>query len=464
LTGDRLSRRDFGRLAGLAGAGLVVPGTVGAATAGAATAGTGTAGSATAGSATAGTAGNAVATRAWRVTGDALPGLGGFDAAVRDFMLDRDITRGSLAVTRDGRLVLARGYTYDYEHGHPHGSTRGTRGYEHGADTAPDTRPTSLFRIASVTKPVTAAAVLRLIQDGRLGPSDRVAGVLGLSTSADPRLADVTVLRLLQHLGGWDRSVSYDPMFNDAAIASDLGRRLPIGKDDIIEYVTARRLEHAPGTTYAYSNYGYLLLGKIIERVSGTAYARYVRNAVLTPLAIGRMRLGGTLVAAPGEVPYHSQYSGTTVLDASGAQVAGPYGSFNYENNAFNGGWLASAVDLTRFATIYDGGGPVLSEASVSRAFAPPETGVDQHGRYYGCGWHVRPTGRGRETWHNGSLPGTYALLVRRFDAVTWAVVFDQRDDPSGERYGEIGPALHEVADEIEAWPSGDLAGGYFPP
>jgi CubicO group peptidase (beta-lactamase class C family) len=379
--------------------------------------------------------------RAWRVTGHGLPGLDGFDSTVMDFMAARAITCGSLAIARDGRLLLARGYTW-------------------GARAVPDTRPTSLFRTASVTKPITAAAVLRLIQDGRLRPADRVASILGLGVSADPRLADVTVLRLLQHLGGWDRQGAGDPMFDDALIAKGLGRRLPIGQEDIVRHVTAQTLDHAPGTAYAYSNYGYLLLGKVIEKVTGKTYATYVRDAVLTPLQITRMRLGRTLLPAAGEVPYYSQYKGTTVMDPSGALVAAPYGSFNYENNAFNCGWLASAVDLVRFARIYDGVTPVLSKGSVSQAFAIPETGV-RHDRYYGCGWHVRQVADGLTTWHSGSLPGTHTLLVRRFDGLTWAVMFDQRDDPSGERYRDIDPALHETADDVDAWPAGDLIAAY---
>jgi CubicO group peptidase (beta-lactamase class C family) len=410
LTADRLSRRDFGRLTGLAGAAVALPGRARA------------------------------STRGWRVTGRGLPGLGDFDATVMGFMEERAIPCGSLVVARNGRLVLARGYTWS-------------------AGPVPATSPTSLFRTASVTKPITAAAVLRLMQEGRLKPADRAAGILGLSTSADPRLGDVTVLRLLQHLGGWNRERSADPMFDDSAIAGALGKRLPIGQEDIVRHVTARALDRAPGTAFAYSNYGYLLLGKIIEKVTGTTYAKYVQDAVLAPLAIRRMRLGRTLVPAAGEVAYYSKYKGTTVMDPSGTLVAAPYGSFNHENNAFNCGWLASAVDLARFARIFDGVTPVLSQASASRAFAMPETGAGGHGRYYGCGWHVRPVGGGLVAWHSGSLPGTYTLLVRRSDGLAWAAMFDQRDDPSGERYRDIDGALHETADDVENWPAGDLGG-----
>ncbi len=410
----QFSRRDFGRLLGLAGAAVALP---------------------------AGRA--AAATRTWRVAGQAYAGLTSFDTTMKTFMQARNVTSGSLAVTRAGKLVLARGYTWS-------------------ADTGVSTQPTSLFRTASITKPVTATAVLRLVQDGRLKLTDRLTDLLGLSASADARLADVTLLRLLQHLGGWDRDISGDPLSEDLTIATALGKQLPISQDDIIAYVTARPLDHTPGTAYAYSNYGYLLLGKIIERVTGTAYATYTQNTVLTPLQISRMRLGRTLTPATGEVAYYSQYRYKTVMDASGTVVDAPYGSFNYENHAFNGGWLASAVDLTRFATIYDGKTSVLNTASVSRAFAQPETGINADGWYYGCGWMVRPVTGGTNTWHDGSLPGTSTLLVRRYDGLSWAVMFDQRDDASGKSYGDIDPALHTAADAVTAWPTGDLSGSYF--
>ena len=414
MTLDRLTRRDLGRLVGLAGAAAVV----------------------------ARPAGAGAATRTWRITGQGLPGLGDFDAAVMEFMRVRGIARGSLAVAREGRLLLARGFTWS-------------------EDRPPVTQPTSLFRTGSVSKPITAAAVLRLIQEGRLAPYGRVAAILGLATTADPRFGDVTVLHLLRHLGGWDRAVSGDPMFDDAEIARALGRPLPIGRDDIVRYAAARRLDHAPGTAFAYSNYGYLLLGKIIERVTGSDYERYVRDEVLAPAGIGRMRLGRTLRPVPGEVPYHSRFTAATVMDPSGARAPAPYGSFNLENNAFDGGWLASAVDLVRFARIYDGVTPVLAKVTADRAVAPPETGRDGRGRYYGCGWHVRPGAGGLVTWHSGSLPGTSTLLVRRPGGLAWAVMFDRRDDPSGERYRDIDTTLHEAADDVDVWPSGDLGDRY---
>ncbi|HEU5031850.1 MAG TPA: serine hydrolase domain-containing protein [Spirillospora sp.] len=428
-----VSRRDFGRAAGLAGLGAAAPALL---------AGCSSGGSARTAQAA---AAQAAAARSWRATGSALAGLGSFDATMKSFMQARNVPCGQLAVVRKGRLLLARGYTWS-------------------SDTGFTTQPTSPFRVASLSKPVTATAVLRLVQDGKLKLTDRVATLLGLPTTADPRLKDITVLRLLQHLGGWDRDISPDPMFQDAAIAKALGIALPVKPANIMKYASGRKLDHAPGTKYAYSNYGFMLLGRVIEKVTGQSYASYVQKAVLAPRGIKRMKLGRSLTRASGEVHYFSGYTGTTVFDNSGTKVAFPYGAFNLENMDAHGGWLATAMDLTRFAGVYDGGTSVLSAASIKRAFAKPETGVNGDGWYYGCGWMVRPVtgGTGMNTWHNGSLAGTSTLLVRRNDGLAWAALFDQRQEGSAPSYDDIDPALHKAANAVKTWPTGDLTSKYF--
>ncbi|GAA0233690.1 hypothetical protein GCM10009527_032700 [Actinomadura nitritigenes] len=429
-----VTRRDFGKAAGLAGLGAAAPALLAGCSSGE-----------SARSAQAAAAAQAAATRSWRVTGTALAGLGSFDATMKSFMQARNIPSGQLAVVRKGKLVLSRGYTWS-------------------SSTAFTTQPTSPFRLASLSKPVTATAVLRLVQDGKLKLTDRAATLLGLSTAADPRLKDVTVLRLLQHLGGWDRDISPDPMFRDAVIAKALGIPLPVKQANIMKYTSAHKLDHAPGTKYAYSNYGFMLLGRIIERVTGQSYASYVQKAVLTPRAIKRMKLGHTLSKASGEVHYYSGYTGPTVFDNTGTKVAYPYGAFNLENMDAHGGWLGTAMDLTRFAGIYDGGTSVLTAASIKRAFAKPETGINSSGWYYGCGWMVRPVtgGTGMNTWHDGSLAGTSTLLVRRNDGLAWAALFDQRQEGSAPSYSDIDPALHKAANAVKTWPTGDLTSKYF--
>ncbi|MEW2353428.1 serine hydrolase domain-containing protein [Spirillospora sp. NPDC029432] len=391
------------------------------------------------------------AARTWKVTGTAGSGLGGFDSAVKKLMQARDIPGGSLAVTYKGKLVLARGYSWS-------------------DDASLSVQPTSLFRLASLSKAITATAVTRLVQDGKLSLSAPVTDLLELTPpdgkSADPRLSQVTVRRLLQHLGGWDRDVSGDFTHRDRDVAASLGVSLPISRADMMRYGTGLKLDHDPGTTYAYSNYGYLLLGEIIAKVSGTTYADYVQRNVFAPVGITRARPGRSLRAdaAAGEVPYFSQYTGKSVFDAAGTTVPGPYGTFNVENRTAMGGWLASAVDYARYSTILDGTTSVLSKASVEKVFAKPETGLNSGGSYYGFGWFVRDVTGGRNTWHDGSLTGSSTIVTRRYDGVSWTLLFDQRDDPSGltYNYSDFSAPLHDVANAITTWPTTDLFGKYL--
>jgi len=395
------------------------------------------------------------APKQFTTTGQPIPELASFDNTVRDFMQARNIPGGTLAVTRKGKLVLARGYNYS-------------------SDTNFTIQPTSLFRIASLSKPITATAILRLCKDKRLTLTSKVADVLSLTPQAgqtpDPRLRSITVLNLLQHLGGWDRDKTFDPQFRDIIISKRIRVPLPITKENITTYMSGQPLQYDPGTTYVYSNYGYNLLGQIIAELSGQTYQDYVTQTILHPLKISKMRLGRTLYEyrLPDEVTYHTQYNSTTVFNNSGSQVPYPYGGFNLENMDSHGGWLASAVDMVRFASAFDNpsSNPVLDSSSETTMFSLPENITRSNYRpgdwYYGCGWLVRDWGGGvRNTWHDGSLEGTHSLLVRRHDALNWCVLFNQRDDPSGLSYDQIDDLLHPAADAVSKWPDHDLFNQY---
>jgi len=397
-------------------------------------------------------------------TGPASPGMSSFDSTMTAFMKQRGITSGSLAVTTQGRLVKATGYSISYN---------GTK-----TVAAKQVQPTTLFRVASISKPITATAISRLVQDGKLSLNTPVGNLVDLTPppgqTADPRLSGTTIRRLLQHLGGFgDPTVTgFDPMFADRTISSFFKTPLPVSQKQIIEYNSGRALTNTPGATYGYSNYGYMLLGRVIEKVTGMAYADYVKQSVLAPMGITAMRQGRTAqsLVAPNETFYVDYKSSTTVLDTSGQTVPNPYGSWNLENHDSNGGWLASAVDLVRFATIFDlpAKSPVLNQNSVTQTFAKPETGVNSDGWYYGFGWEVRPTsgGVGYNSWHNGAFDGTWTWLVRTYNGWSWSALFNQRDDTSdrtSSTYSAIDNALWSAADAVTTWPTNNLFTTYYP-
>jgi CubicO group peptidase (beta-lactamase class C family) len=179
-------------------------------------------------------------------------------------------------------------------------------------------------------------------------------------------------------------------MFSDVRIADALGIPLPISRERIATFMIGQPLQSTPGAQFAYSNFGYSLLGKVIEVTSGLSYQEYVIQMVFSPLNITRPRLAKTLCQfqLDSEVNYHSQFNGSTVFDRSGTQVPSPYGAWNIENMDAHGGWLASAVDLVRFASTFDNAStsPVLNQASIDSMFGLPENILSadyEAGSYY---------------------------------------------------------------------------------
>jgi CubicO group peptidase (beta-lactamase class C family) len=371
--------------------------------------------------------------------------LAGFDALMTEFLKDNRAPGAALAIAEGERLVYARGF---------------------GLASREEQRPveaTDLFRIASISKPLTAVAVLQLAERGKLDLLAKVWEVLALPEPYDARWKRVTLVQLLQHTGGWDRSRSFDPMFRSAEIVGSLGVSPPAGPAEVIRYMLQRPLEFDPGTRYAYSNFGYCLLGRAIERVAGANYEKYVQQEVLAPLGIRRMRIGATLPAqrAAGEVSYYDERMGPAVVGEVGARVPHPYGAWYLEAMDSHGGWIGSAVDLVRFGAAFNDPGKckILGAKSIALMFARPELDSSSSEVWYGCGWDVRALKRpgAVNTWHTGSLPGTSTLLVRRFDGKTWAVLFNMRDAPDGRRLsGKIDPLLHKVANEVRDWPAED--------
>jgi N-acyl-D-amino-acid deacylase len=378
-----------------------------------------------------------------------------FDDTVNSFMKARKIPGGALAVTKDRRLVYARGYGWaDVEN-----------------KVAP--RPDSLFRIASLSKAFTAVAVLQLVAVGRLRMDAPAFDILRWEplpgSKPDPRLPRITVRHLLHHTGGWDRDKSGDPMFMSDKIARANGEPPPANQHAIIRYMLGQPLDFDPGARYAYSNFGYCVLGRIIEKVSGRAYAPFMQKDVLAPIGIRRMRLGRSRASdrAEGEVKYYMPAQGRD----SGESLTEPYTGFCMEALDSHGGWLASAVDLARFAAALDDPTQVawLPPEARLMLYEPPAPPVSRTAdgslapAYYGCGWMVRPVGRaGRANyWHSGSLPGTFTLLVRRYDGLAWAAVFNERSSDPKLPDSELDGALQQAADSVAEWPAHDLFGNY---
>lgn len=175
-------------------------------------------------------------------SGVAGPGLERFDAIVTGLIREFDVPGAGFAIVYKGRLVMARGYGWaDVEAGQP-------------------VEPTTRFLLASVSKSITAATILKLAEDGRLKLDDKVFTILAdlpppPGGVADPRSADITVRQLLYHAGGWNRRTSGDPTTFGPRVARTLHVRQPVTPRDLATYMLGQPLDFTPGTRAVYSNY-----------------------------------------------------------------------------------------------------------------------------------------------------------------------------------------------------------------
>jgi N-acyl-D-amino-acid deacylase len=389
-------------------------------------------------------------------TGSTNAAFASLDQLMRSFVREKEIPGAALAVAKHGRLIYARGFGLA------------------DRDVSEPVQPDSLFRIASISKPITAFAILRLVEQGALHLDDRVFDVLHLDervkneAALDPRWRQITLRQLLQHTGGWDRDLSFDPMFRGIEFALRAGANPPANQDQIIQAMLEFPLDFDPGTRFSYSNFGYCLLGRVIEAASGRDYEAFVRSAILSPLGIETMRLGRTRLSerARGEVRYYVRRNPTepSVFAADvGQSVLKPYGAWNLDAFDAHGGWIASAVDLVRIASALDNyTQPRLLQPETVEVFYERPQGLTDSNEirkptpvHYGLGWQVRKIQNGKyNTWHSGSLPGTSTLLVRRHDGYCWAVLFNTRVGPDGRELStRIDPLLHKAVDSLPDWP-----------
>jgi N-acyl-D-amino-acid deacylase len=390
------------------------------------------------------------------VTGPALPGFTAVDTAMLSLLEKHASPGGQLAVAYRGRLVLSRGYGYA------------------DRDTHALATPDSLSRIASLSKLLTAVAILTLVEEGRLDLDAPAFALLPHLTPArgrtpDSRLSAITVRHLLHHTGGWDRDKSGDPMFKPAIIAAAIGTPPPATTEAIIRYALGEPLDFAPGTRYAYSNFGYAVLGRIVEKLSGQPYADTVRTRLFAPLGVTRPFLGRTAWEQrdPAEFRYHEQPGIApvrSVFPATRTSVPQPYGGFYLEAMDAHGQWVTSAADYLRFLCALDGSRPpaLLSPASLALLTERPAAPLAQDSAaYYGLGTQVRPihgrSGLGANWWHSGSLSGTITYSVRLASGWSWVAFFNTRPPKSDNFSGDIDKSINAALRAVTPPATGDL-------
>ncbi len=348
-------------------------------------------------------------------------------------LLDRwDIPGAQLAVMHNGSLVYRQGF--------------GMSDVESSTPVDNDSR----FRVASLSKAVTSASILTLIQDGTLTLEDKMVDhiphlmpntIEGCDYPNHPEnfsLQDVTISQLLNHRGGWN--VSSDPTYwhwntwhsrNDPCIDKDglnqnydHGNSAPLPMEMVLREWLRHPLNYEPGTQYVYSNIGYQILGQIIEQKSGMSYEAYAQEHVLAPMGITSMQIGMTMPnqRAAGEVLYYDYENDTSLchfpsdVDDQGNPIfetaEDPYcGNFVIEEKDGGGGWIASASDYAKFIANLDG---TLTSSAFNNSFEYfiGNPSAPAMGGYYGRGVYIASTET--EVWnHNGAFSGSSTSFKR---------------------------------------------------
>ena len=297
--------------------------------------------------------------RRFAATGRDVPELSAVDDMMRDMMQAYSIRNATAAITKDGRLVYARGFSWGEPDVEPIG-------------------PTALFRTGSIGKAATSLAIHQLMDRGSLTYDSPPAALLGLQAlpgnETDPRLDDVTVDHLLTHTSGM---YSEDDIYNVAdAVADAVGAGPPPTNEEISSYIVSHPFLFDPETGWDYNNYGYIMLDMMVEHVSEKPYSEYVLDNLFRPVGVGRPRVAHGLESelAPTEVNYDG-FEGD------------PYRP-PMENAVAAGGWVMAAPDMARlFSALFDddNASGLLTPETREQMFDMPFPVCEEVG--YGRGW-----------------------------------------------------------------------------
>jgi CubicO group peptidase (beta-lactamase class C family) len=297
----------------------------------------------------------------------------------------------------------------------------------------------SLFRIASLSIPITSVTIFSLIEQGKLKLTDKVFGpsaIFGIKYGKPPYkqyIADITVDHLLTHTcGGWAADATDPMMHNDGWDQTKL----------ITETIANQPLTNPPGTNWAFSNFGYCILGRVIEQVTGQPYQSYVQASILAPCGITTMQIAKNKESqrAPNEVVYFGQYS------------EDPY-KLNITRMDSDAGWIASSTQLVQFLNHVAGAPniPALLKPATIQLMTTPASAYPPGDARYARGWMVRNNGAG-PWWHSGSLPGTTTIMVRTPTGFCWAALANTRTQPDNEINTAIDQMMWNMVHTVPSW------------
>lgn len=359
-----------------------------------------------------------------------------------------DIPACQIAVGKNGKIIESRAFGFCDK------------------DLKTKTTTDNVFRIASVSKVFTAAAVHKLIEDGKLKYDDKAWTYISNlkptygENNIDPRWKQVTIAQLLTHSGGWTLE-NGEPQRIYARLAADAaGESRPACPSALVRYMMGKPLQYDPGTKSVYSNFGFNVLGRVIEQASGKHYFDYVRANLLSPAGIEDINLGRTARrhARLNEVYYYAGKNSPDVwsLIDEDAEVA----DFAYGGDAAiesmdaHGGLVSSAESLVKFGMALNGYEKTASDGSKSRIalikaetlqsmLKPTNFKCEGKNTVRAYGVAVNTARKPSFKWsHAGALCGTSSLLISLPDNTVLAYTANHLPDDLVGYFTELQNSL----------------------
>ncbi len=337
-----------------------------------------------------------------------MPETEGIDRKVRSYMRQWQMKGASLAIMRNDSLLYAKGYGWADEN-------------EQVA-----MEPSHILRMASVSKLITAVGIMVLqdrdslsIKDTVFGPSGILNDTLFNSVIKDRNYHKITIEHLLRHQGGFYR----DPLFSSNDVRNQMQLEHPPVKEDFYRLVLKHRLRFMPGEWERYSNFGYLLLSEIIEKVSGRPYEEFIREEVLRPAGCYDMHIAGSYYRdrRENEVRYYTHEGDGKFVEeynGSGIMVERCYGGNNIPLLSGAGAWCGSPAEIARLVASIDGR-PEVEDIISADAVAQMTEYFDKE--TYSLGWNDTDPAKG---WsRTGTLSGTTALVKYFPDGECWIMI-----------------------------------------
>lgn len=367
------------------------------------------------------------------------------DRFINRFMLREGLNGGAtIVISKDGKVVYAKGY-----------------GFSNREDSIL-MQPYNAMRIASVSKLITAIAVIKLVEEGKLSLHQKVFGKHGILNDSsyleykDKRMGNVTVYHLLNHSGGWTARWG-DPMFMPHAIARQMKYELPISMKDIIHFMQKKRMHFNPGIGSVYSNFGYGILGEIVTKVSGMSYEQYIKSHILNPLGVYDMSIGYSdkNKRLKNEVFYYEADSSYIAFDyrtkeRDSVMVRRAYGGTDIQTLGSAGGWVASAIDLIKIILTVDGYNTVpdiISEMMLD-TMVTCEKGFDP------LGWRYVID----DNWYrSGTLAATSAMVARLSNGICYVVLLNSANHRGPDLATLLRLNMDILVKQIKNWPDVDL-------